>query len=402
MNEEQHEQSKETILVLGATGKTGRRVASRLQAAGVSLRRGSRSASPAFDWEDDATWDAALSGVQAAYVAYPQDLPIQAATQRIEAFITRAKGAGVQRIVLLTGRGEADGLRQEQMLRASGLEWTVVRSAWFNQNFSEGGFAEMVESGELALPSDRAPEPYVDLDDLAEVVAVALTRPGHSGEVYEVTGPRLLTFLDVATALGVTYVPLSHAEFIEGLKASGMDEEAIGLMDFLFGPLLDGRNARLGDGVRRALGREPKAFTAFAQRVRNDNARTLRRFVTDFINGGDEEVLRELVHTDYVYRTPGEEVFGRDGLAAMFRGYRSAFPDLSLEVQDLLVAGDKTVLDFSLRGTQRGEFMGIPASGRPFDIRGVVISQFRDGKIAEEWELLDVMGMLEQLGAVAA
>lgn len=127
------------------------------------------------------------------------------------------------------------------------------------------------------------------------------------------------------------------------------------------------------------------------------HAQTIRRFVSEFINGGDESVLPDLVHEDYVYRTPGDEVVGRDGLAQMFRGYRRAFPDMSLRMNDLLVDGDKAVLDFSLGGTQRGEFMGIPASGRPFEIRGIVISRFRDGMIAEDWELLDVTGMVQQL-----
>ncbi len=153
-------------------------------------------------------------------------------------------------------------------------------------------------------------------------------------------------------------------------------------------------------GTNLVLGAAGKTGRAFADRVRDDHGRTIRRFVTDFINGGDEAVLEYLVHPDYVYRTPGEEIVGREGLAAMFRGYRSAFPDMALSVQDILVDGDKTVLDFSLRGTHRGDFMGIAASGRPFEIRGVVISRFRDGKIAEEWELMDVMGLLQQLGAV--
>ncbi len=133
------------------------------------------------------------------------------------------------------------------------------------------------------------------------------------------------------------------------------------------------------------------------QSKKEPNVQTLRRFVTEFINEGNEYVLHELVHDDYVYRSPGEEVHGRDGLATMFRAYRSAFPDLSLSIHDVLESGDKTVLDCSLAGTHQGDFMGLAASGRTFSARAVVISRFRDGKIADEWEILDLMGMMEQL-----
>ncbi|TNE48056.1 MAG: ester cyclase [Deltaproteobacteria bacterium] len=124
----------------------------------------------------------------------------------------------------------------------------------------------------------------------------------------------------------------------------------------------------------------------------------LRRFVSEFINGGDESVLSDLVHQDYVYQSPDDEVVGQDGLAAMFRGFRTAFPDLHLDVQDVIAKEDTTVLDFAFRGTHQGEFMGIPATHRPFNIRGVVISRYKDGKIASEWEILDTANLLRQLG----
>ena len=412
------------ILVVGATGNTGRRVTARLEEQGVPVRRGSRASSPPFDWIDSTTWGPALEGVEAVYIAYPQELPLEGATEHIGRFIEQAREASVQRVVLLTGRGEEVGLEQEQRVKDSGLPWTVIRSAWFDQNFTEGSFAEMVQAGELVLPEGRAPEPFVDLEDLADVAVAALTLPGHAGQVYDVTGPRLLTFRDVASGLSlalgrtVTWVPVSLAEFLSGLAEAGATQDTVSLMEFLFGDLLDGRNARLGDGVQRALGREPRDFMAFAQRdlangaevtmaSRNshagtkryiDNTRTIQRFVTEFINGGDEEALDEIVHDDYVYRSPDEDIRGRDGLIGLFRAYRAAFPDLTLTIHDLLADRDKTILDFSLGGTHRGEFMGIPASGRTFRTRGVVISRFLDGRILEEWEILDLMTMFHQLG----
>lgn len=423
MRQNQKNNESGPILVLGDTGNTGRRVASRLEARGVKFRRGSRSSSPPFDWLDSETWPAVLAGVESVYLAYPQALPLDGATAHIRDFVAHAQRAGVSRIVLLTGRGEEEGLRQEEIVRDSGLASTVIRSAWFNQNFTEGGLAEMVHSGELIFPGDCAPEPFVDLEDLADVVVAALTLPGHTGQIYEVTGPQLLNFFEVAEVLSqarnrsVAYVPVTHSEFLGGLTDAGFPDEDVSLMDFLFGELLDGRNAKLGDGVQRALGREPKDFAAFAQREfagesygiqaqgggtavevgQTPSATVIRRFVTEFINGGDESVLKELVHDDYLYRSPDEEIHGRDGLAALFRGFRSAFPDLALTAHELVLDGTKTVLDFSLRGTQRGEFMGIPAAGRSFCIRGIVISRIRDGKIAEEWEVLDVMNLLQQL-----
>lgn len=397
-----------TVLVLGAHGKTGRRIAARLEDRGVRVRRGSRSTSPSFDWANRETWGPAVEGVDAAYVAYPQELDLSLATQRIGDFIDHARNAGVRRLVLLTGRGEEDGLDQEALLRSSGLEWTVVRSAWFAQNFTEGGFAALVDAGQFALPSGNVPEPFVDLEDLAEVAVAALLEVGHGGEVYEVTGPRGLTLQDVAAELSaatgrpLSFVPVTHDAFLEGLAAEGTPESVIGLMDFLFGTLLDGRNAHLGDGVQRALGRQPRDFREFARRemATPGNVNTLRAFVSRFINGGDESAVDTLVQPDYRYRSPGDEVHGREGLKAMFRGYRVAFPDLHLTVNQILAQGDQTVLDFTLSGTHQGDFMGLPASGRVFSINGFVRSTYRAGKIAEEWEVLDQLAMLQQLGAV--
>jgi uncharacterized protein YbjT (DUF2867 family) len=261
-----------TLLVLGATGKTGRRVADRLEARGRAVRRASRLGTPSFDWRTPSTWAANLHGIDAAYLAYPSTLPIDGATEHIAAFVEQARTAGVRRLVLLTGRGEAEGLRQERLVQDSGLSWTVLRSAWFDQNFTEGAFADLVSARQFVLPAGDVPEPFVDLDDLAEVAAAALVDPSHDGQVYDVTGPRLLTFREVVAALGhalatpIRFVDVSHADFLAGLRAEGTPADAVGLLDFLFGTLLDGRNAHLGDGVQRALGRPPTDFATFARR----------------------------------------------------------------------------------------------------------------------------------------
>ncbi len=261
------------VLVLGATGKTGRRVVQGLEARGVPTRLGSRSAIPSFDWNNEANWDDTLAGVESAYINYAPDLAIPGATDSIRAFVGRAKFHGVKRLVLLSGRGEEEAQACERIVQNSGVDFTVVRASWFNQNFSEGAFVEMVQAGQITLPVADTAEPFVDVDDIADVVVAALTEPGHAGEVYEVTGPRLLTFTDAAAEIAyasgrdIAYVPLSHDAFIKGAAESGAPEEAVWLMDYLFSTVLDGRNAYLADGVHRALGRPPKDFSVYAREI---------------------------------------------------------------------------------------------------------------------------------------
>ena len=261
------------ILVLGATGKTGRRIVKRLEDGGHKVRRGSRSATPSFDWNNEAGWDDCLAGVEAAYINYSPDLAMPGATDSIQAFVNRAKQHGVKHLVLLSGRGEEEAQACERIVQNSGIDWTIVRSSWFNQNFSEGAFVEMVLAGQITLPNVDTPEPFVDVDDIAEVATVALTEPGHVGEVYEVTGPRLLTLADVAAELSnatgrkIEYVPVPHDAFVAGVAESGAPEEVVWMLDYLFATVLDGRNAYLTDGIQRALGREPKDFADYAREI---------------------------------------------------------------------------------------------------------------------------------------
>ena len=261
------------VLVLGGTGKTGRRIAAGLEAKGIPIRIGSRAATPSFDWNNEASWDACLQDVEAVYITYAPDLAMPGATDAIEAFVARAKRYGVRRLVLLSGRGEAEAQACERIVQQSGLEWTVVRASWFFQNFSEGAFVDMVHAGRITLPADDTPEPFVDVDDIADVAIAALSEPGHVGAVYEVTGPRLMTFADVASELSqatgrtIDYVEVPHDAFVEAARDSGAPRDVIWMLDYLFSTVLDGRNAYLTDGVQRALGREPKDFADYARGV---------------------------------------------------------------------------------------------------------------------------------------
>ncbi|MEB3359007.1 MAG: NAD(P)H-binding protein [Synechococcales bacterium] len=269
----QPQNPKGLTLVLGGTGKTGRRIAAALETKGVPTRIGSRSATPAFDWHHEAGWDACLKDVEAVYINYAPDLAMPGATDAIQALVDRARGHGVKRLVLLSGRGEAEAQACERIVQESGVEWTIVRASWFNQNFSEGAFLDMVMAGQSTLPAGDTPEPFGDVDDIAEVAVVALTEPGHAGEVYEVTGPRLMTFADVAAELSkatgreIVYIPVPHDAFVDGVKASGAPKEVVWMLDYLFNTVLDGRNAHLTDGIQRALGRPPKDFAEYAKAV---------------------------------------------------------------------------------------------------------------------------------------
>jgi uncharacterized protein YbjT (DUF2867 family) len=254
------------VLIVGGTGKTGRRIAQLLQEKGRSVRIGSRSASPAFDWEGPGTWRAALEGVSAVYLSYYPDLAVPGAADAIRMFTQLAAEAGVQQIVLLSGRGEREAEACEQIVARAGMKWTVLRCAWFSQNFSEGYLLEPLQAGFVALPAGGVREPFIDADDIAEVAVAALTEEGHAGEVYELTGPRLLTFAEavaeVARATGqqIQYQQVSADEYAGMLKEYGLPDEYVWLISYLFSEVLDGRNESLADGVQRALKRAPRDF----------------------------------------------------------------------------------------------------------------------------------------------
>ena len=262
------------ILVTSARGKTGRRIAERLTDAGIPVRAASRSSAPAFDWSDRSTWPAALAGVRAAYIAYQPDLAVPGALSDIAHFVELARSAGVEQLVLLSGRGEVEAEACEQVVQQSGLTWTVLRASWFFQNFSESFIAPIVEAGAVYLPVGAVQEPFVDCEDIADVALATLRHPSmHAGQVYELTGPRLLTFgnaiseLAEATGRDISFTSIPMTTFEEVLLADNLPSELGQLMRYLFTTVLDGRNASLTDGVQRALGRAPRDFRQYAQEL---------------------------------------------------------------------------------------------------------------------------------------
>lgn len=258
-------------LVIGGTGKTGRRVVQRLQSANHAVRIGSRSAKPGFDWNNRNTWQLALQDVDAVYLTYYPDLAIPGAVETVRAFTEQAKEKGIKHLVLLSGRGEEEAQNSEQVIQQSGIDWTILRCSWFAQNFSENFLADSINSGQVYLPVDKVKEPFVDADDIADVAFAALTEEGHKGQLYELTGPRLISFAEAvneiakATGKQIQFIPVSMEEYNTALSEQNLPEEFSWLINYLFTTVLDGRNEHLTDGVKRALGRDAKDFSYYAK-----------------------------------------------------------------------------------------------------------------------------------------
>ena len=261
------------VVLLGGAGKTGRRISARLGERGVPVRPASRSTALRFDWADRSTWAPALAGAQAAYIAYQPDLAAPGSDEAIAELTATALRAGAGRVVLLSGRGEPEAQRCEEIALDSGLRTTVVRSSWFAQNFSEDFLAEEIAAGRVTLPADTVTEPFVDADDIADVVVAALTEDGHAGRIYELTGPQTLTFAEAvatiaaATEREIEYLPVSLSDYTAGMTQMGLPDEVVGSLTYLFGTVLDGRNSATADGVEQALGRPPASFEDYARRT---------------------------------------------------------------------------------------------------------------------------------------
>ncbi len=261
------------ILIVGKNAKTGWRVEQRLKEMGLDTRGVSRSTSPAFDWEDQDTWRAAMENTRSAYITFHPDLAIPAAEQAIRDFVALAVELGLEHLVLLSGRGEDGARRAEIALQECGLDWNIVRANWFMQNFSESFMVEGILGGELRLPAGDTVEPFVDVDDIADVAVAALTRPELRNRVFEVSGPRAMTFaqcvaaISKATGYPVKYTQVPVERFIDGMRDEGAPEPLLWLMHELFTVVFDGRNAIPVSGVQEALGRPATDFDAYVARV---------------------------------------------------------------------------------------------------------------------------------------
>lgn len=257
-------------LVVGGTGKTGRRVRAELDRMGVAHRSASASGTPSFLWDDEATWAPHLEGIESMYIAYYPDLTVPGAADHVRRLTEQAVAAGTRRIVLLSGRGEPQTHASEQAVAASGASFTVLRCAFFAQNFSEGFLADGVRAGELAFPAGSVGEPFVDLDDVAAIAALALTSDAHAGKTYDLTGPRVLDFGEAMASIGratgrpTRYIPVSASEYEGALLAFLPPEQASALSE-LFAFILDGHNAHTSGDVAAILGRPARDFDDWAR-----------------------------------------------------------------------------------------------------------------------------------------
>ncbi|AXB42562.1 NAD(P)H-binding protein [Amycolatopsis albispora] len=252
------------VLLLGGLGKTGRRIADRLEARGVPFRAASRSTPVRFDWDDESTWDTALAGTGAIYLVPPAE---HLDTAAIGPLLARA---GARRVVLLSARG-ADFAGEpvpERVVRERSPEWTILRPSWFAQNFSEGVFAAGIEAGELKLPTRDGRDAFIDAEDIADVAVAALTEDGHAGQAYDLSGPEAISFPDaVARIAEATGRPISFGYRTPAEFAATVPGELGELLGALLDGIAQGNGDYVSDGVRRALGREPRSFGDFVART---------------------------------------------------------------------------------------------------------------------------------------
>jgi len=262
----------ENILVIGGNGKTGRRVVDQLRKQGVEPRIGSRHATPIFDWEDKDTWVDALNGIEKMYVTYYPDLAVPGAKEAIQSLTYLAKELGVFKMVLLSGKGEAEAESCEEIVMNSGIGYTIVRASWFNQNWSESFFLEPILSGEVALPMSDVLIPFVDANDIAEVAVTVLLDDTYNGEIIEVTGPELITFKDIVNIISRTsnrtlnFYDITLAQYIDGMKQIQLHSDVVWLIEYLFSHVLTNpKNQLVVNDIERVLGRKARTFLEYAQ-----------------------------------------------------------------------------------------------------------------------------------------
>ena len=263
---------KNNILVIGGTGKTGRKVVEGLKQRNQIVRIGSRNETPSFEWEDPTSWPKALEGMDMVYIVYYPDLAVPGALEAIKALTVAAKKAGIKKAVLLSGKGEKEAERCEQAVADSGLDYTLVRASWFNQNFSESFFLDPVLAGHIALPMPDAKIPFVDTGDIAEAAVEALLNDAHNGKTYEITGPRTMTFEEAVTEIAyacgrdLKYQAVTQVAYNAMMKADGVPSDYIWLFDYLFREVLGNPNNQVvSTDVEKLLGRKATDFVAYAK-----------------------------------------------------------------------------------------------------------------------------------------
>ena len=265
---------KRNILVIGGTGKTGKRIVKLLNNLGHQVRVGSRKGTPAFDWHHPEGWSAAVEGIEAIYISYQPDLAVPGALEAIEALVKVAKKSHVKKLVLLSGKGEREAQLCEQLVIHSGLDYAIVRANWFNQNFSENFLVEGILKGHVALPFAEAKIPFVDANDIAEVAVSALTEDQHNGKIYELTGPEGLTFEEAVSLISkasgreIQFTGISVKAYVAAMRQQNVPEDFIWLIEYLFTEVLGNPdNSEITNDIEKVLGRKPIGFKEYVEKT---------------------------------------------------------------------------------------------------------------------------------------
>jgi uncharacterized protein YbjT (DUF2867 family) len=262
-----------TFLILGGTGKVGRRLAPSLTRAGHVARAASRHGSTRFDWRDAATWPRALAGTDGLFIVGPGSAADW--SPRLASLLSMARSSGATHAVLLSARGSellpgGAVATAERALQEGPLPWTILRPAHFAQNFTEAMFAPV--GGLITAPVGTGAAPFIDVSDIADVAAAVLTSYAWDGATLDLSGPEAVTFAEAATILAaesgtpVRFADESDASHVARLRASGTPEGYTQWRMALLGGIRRGADAYLSDGVQAVLGRPPTGFREWARR----------------------------------------------------------------------------------------------------------------------------------------
>lgn len=261
---------KDKILVIGGTGKTGRKVVEKLQNKGIEVRIGSRSASPSFDWQKPQGWAAALAEMDKVYITFQPDLAVPGAKEAIEQLVKESQKAGIKKLVLLSGKGEREAELCEQIVINSGIAYTIIRASWFSQNFSESFFLEPIQAGHVATAQADAQIPFVDTDDISDVAVEVLLSSAHDGQLYELTGARSLSFKEVVAEIAevtgreIAFTPVSLEAYRKMLEEAGVPADYVWLVNYLFAEVIgDPAVSEISHDIEKVLGRKPKDFSTY-------------------------------------------------------------------------------------------------------------------------------------------
>ena len=262
------------ILVIGGTGKTGRRVAEKLTKLSQNVRIGSRNNNPSFDWDNPSTYSEALKEMDRAYITYYPDLAVPGAKEAIKSLAEIALKSGLEKVVLLSGKGEKEAEACEEIVSNSGLNYTLVRASWFNQNFSESFFLDPILAGYVALPMVDADIPFVDAGDIADTVVKVLLDDSYNNQTITITGPRKLTFREAIKEISkqtkreIDFQSITLDDYIKSMNNAGLPDDYVWLISYLFEEVLgNAENQAVSSDIEKVLGRKAVDFSEFVKKT---------------------------------------------------------------------------------------------------------------------------------------